>query len=128
MPATKRRRLDGHGVRALAFVKEMVEGGPAPKRRRRVRNDEESCDTAEAEERDACMQKESTLQYNLVRALDHQLTIAVLGGLQAWIADSDCSRMLAKTEWRAEVKNRDPFESHEAAVWQRFKVNDAWTD
>ena len=93
LPVCKRRRLDERceaveaAIVAVFFIREMAGGGPAPeKRRRRHRGDEESCDT-----------QDQTLQFHLARALDHQLLIAGVGGLQTWIAEPHWSSHLSPT-------------------------------
>ena len=134
-PSSKRRKIGGGSVAAgvaaaEAFARELLQGLPpvAKRRRRRGRRiDDESCDTTDADEDPGKLVKEATSQYNLIRALDHQLVLCGVGGLQTFIADENRTRLLRPTEHRYEAKDLEAFEGHEAKVWQRFVVKDEVT-
>ena len=127
LPATKRRYpYDNSLACRITSLQDMFE---APKPKRRKKGDDEGSD--ESSSGDIFQSKEGekrgTTQYHLARALDSMLLNAGVGGLATWREENPPCRMLSPTEFRYELTDLEPFERHQADVWQRWCVQDAAT-
>ena len=108
----------------MQCLKDMFEGPRPSKRKRKADSDSSSSD-------DICQSKQAskaeTTQDHLARALDSMLLNAGVGGLATWREENPSCRMLSPTEYRHVIQNCEPFESHNAEVWQRLCVEDMAT-